>query len=88
MLLSLSIRFFLGPALMVISSYAVGMRGILLKVAIVQVSYTPFFQLTSVHVVFQNCVKFEYEKLCLTSEASNAGSSTSRNSAICVCEGV
>ncbi|KAK1666770.1 hypothetical protein QYE76_054929 [Lolium multiflorum] len=36
MLLSLSIRFFLGPALMVISSYAVGMRGILLKVAIVQ----------------------------------------------------
>uniref|UniRef100_A0ACD5VU71 Uncharacterized protein n=1 Tax=Avena sativa TaxID=4498 RepID=A0ACD5VU71_AVESA len=36
MLLSLSIRFFLGPALMVVSSYAVGMRGILLKVAIVQ----------------------------------------------------
>ncbi|PNT72709.1 hypothetical protein BRADI_2g48170v3 [Brachypodium distachyon] len=36
MLLSLGIRFFLGPALMVISSYAVGMRGILLKVAIVQ----------------------------------------------------
>uniref|UniRef100_A0ACD5VHB0 Uncharacterized protein n=1 Tax=Avena sativa TaxID=4498 RepID=A0ACD5VHB0_AVESA len=36
MLLSLSMRFFLGPALMVISSYAVGMRGILLKVAIVQ----------------------------------------------------
>ncbi|VAH62387.1 unnamed protein product [Triticum turgidum subsp. durum] len=36
MLLSLGIRFFLGPALMMISSYAVGMRGILLKVAIVQ----------------------------------------------------
>ncbi|CAM0882403.1 unnamed protein product [Alopecurus aequalis] len=36
MLLSLSIRFFLGPALMVVSSYAVGMRGTLLKVAIVQ----------------------------------------------------
>uniref|UniRef100_R7W6Y6 Uncharacterized protein n=1 Tax=Aegilops tauschii TaxID=37682 RepID=R7W6Y6_AEGTA len=36
MLVSLGIRFFLGPALMMISSYAVGMRGILLKVAIVQ----------------------------------------------------
>jgi hypothetical protein len=34
---------------MVISSYAVGMRGILLKVAIVQVSFTLFFQLASVH---------------------------------------
>lgn len=37
MLLSLGIRFFLGPALMVISSYAIGMRGTLLKVAIIQV---------------------------------------------------
>ncbi|KAL5222193.1 hypothetical protein ABZP36_026906 [Zizania latifolia] len=36
MVLSLVIRFFLGPALMVISSYAIGMRGVLLKVAIVQ----------------------------------------------------
>ncbi|CAD6230092.1 unnamed protein product [Miscanthus lutarioriparius] len=36
MLLSLGIRFFLGPALMVISSYAIGMRGTLLKVAIIQ----------------------------------------------------
>ncbi|KAF8678513.1 hypothetical protein HU200_046267 [Digitaria exilis] len=36
MLLSLGIRFFLGPALMVISSYAIGMRGTLLKVAIMQ----------------------------------------------------
>ncbi|TVU35317.1 hypothetical protein EJB05_17202 [Eragrostis curvula] len=36
MLLSLGIRFFLGPALMVISSYAVGMRGTLLKIAIMQ----------------------------------------------------
>ncbi|VAH78273.1 unnamed protein product [Triticum turgidum subsp. durum] len=36
MLLSLGFRFFLGPALMMVSSYAVGMRGILLKVAIVQ----------------------------------------------------
>ncbi|GJM93340.1 hypothetical protein PR202_ga09887 [Eleusine coracana subsp. coracana] len=35
-LLSLGIRFLLGPALMVISSYAVGMRGTLLKVAIIQ----------------------------------------------------
>jgi hypothetical protein len=35
---------------MVISSYAVGMRGILLKVAIVQVIFTPLFHLTSVHV--------------------------------------
>ncbi|KAG2600259.1 hypothetical protein PVAP13_5KG474200 [Panicum virgatum] len=36
MLLSLGIRFFLGPALMVISSYAIGMHGTLLKVAIIQ----------------------------------------------------
>ncbi|XP_015695116.1 probable auxin efflux carrier component 8 isoform X2 [Oryza brachyantha] len=36
MLLSLAIRFFLGPALMGISSYATGMRGALLKIAIVQ----------------------------------------------------
>ncbi|OEL32666.1 Auxin efflux carrier component 8 [Dichanthelium oligosanthes] len=36
MLLSLGIRVFLGPALMVISSYAIGMRGTLLKVAIIQ----------------------------------------------------
>ncbi|XP_062219644.1 probable auxin efflux carrier component 8 [Phragmites australis] len=36
MLLSLGIRFFLGPVLMVISSYAIGMRGTLLKVAIIQ----------------------------------------------------
>ncbi|KAG8077727.1 hypothetical protein GUJ93_ZPchr0007g5921 [Zizania palustris] len=37
MVLSLVIRFFLGPALMLVSSYAIGMRGLLLKVAIVQV---------------------------------------------------
>ncbi|XP_025818033.1 probable auxin efflux carrier component 8 isoform X3 [Panicum hallii] len=55
MLLSLGIRFFLGPAMMVISSYAIGMHGTLLKVAIIQ--------------------------FC-------TGSSTSRNRAICVCEGV
>uniref|UniRef100_A0A0E0JN88 Auxin efflux carrier component n=1 Tax=Oryza punctata TaxID=4537 RepID=A0A0E0JN88_ORYPU len=36
MLLALAIRFFLGPALMGISSYAIGMRGVLLKIAIVQ----------------------------------------------------
>eukprot|EP00267_Zea_mays_P052380 XP_020405429.1 uncharacterized protein LOC100381964 isoform X2 [Zea mays] len=36
MLLSLGIRFFLGPGLMVISSYLIGMRGTLLKVAIIQ----------------------------------------------------
>jgi hypothetical protein len=36
-LISLGIRVFLGPALMVISSYAIGMRGILLKIAIIQV---------------------------------------------------
>ncbi|PUZ55056.1 hypothetical protein GQ55_5G181600 [Panicum hallii var. hallii] len=36
MLLSLGIRFFLGPAMMVISSYAIGMHGTLLKVAIIQ----------------------------------------------------
>jgi auxin efflux carrier family len=57
MLLSLSIRFFLGPALMVISSYAVGMRGILLKVAIVQVIFTPLFHLTSVHVATRTNTK-------------------------------
>jgi len=42
MLLSLGIRFFLGPALMVISSYAIGMHGTLLKVAIIQVDSSPF----------------------------------------------
>jgi auxin efflux carrier family len=42
MLLSLGVRFFLGPALMVISSYAIGMHGILLKVAIIQVHSIPF----------------------------------------------
>jgi auxin efflux carrier family len=36
MLLSLGIRVFLGPALMAISSYAIGMRGTLLKIAIIQ----------------------------------------------------
>ncbi|XP_052140934.1 probable auxin efflux carrier component 8 isoform X3 [Oryza glaberrima] len=36
MLLALAIRFFLGPALMGMSSYAIGMRGVLLKIAIVQ----------------------------------------------------
>nr|AFK32346.1 putative auxin efflux carrier PIN8 [Zea mays] len=36
MLLSLGVRFFLGPGLMVISSYLIGMRGTLLKVAIIQ----------------------------------------------------
>ncbi|KAL6839813.1 hypothetical protein ACP4OV_029623 [Aristida adscensionis] len=36
MLLSLGIKFFIGPALMLISSYATGMRGISLKVAIIQ----------------------------------------------------
>jgi len=42
MLVSLGIRFFLGPALMVISSYAIGMHGTLLKVAIIQVDSSPF----------------------------------------------
>lgn len=59
MLLSLGIRFFLGPALMMISSYAVGMRGILLKVAIVQVSFSPLFHLTSVRVAIHNRMKFK-----------------------------
>uniref|UniRef100_A0A0D9V4Y1 Auxin efflux carrier component n=1 Tax=Leersia perrieri TaxID=77586 RepID=A0A0D9V4Y1_9ORYZ len=36
MLLSLAIRFFLGPILMGASSYVIGMRGVLLKIAIVQ----------------------------------------------------
>ncbi len=43
MLLALAIRFFLGPALMGMSSYAIGMRGVLLKIAIVQVYSSSFF---------------------------------------------
>ncbi|KAK3165268.1 hypothetical protein QOZ80_1AG0031080 [Eleusine coracana subsp. coracana] len=42
-LLSLGIRFLLGPALMVISSYAVGMRGTLLKVAIIQILHRQLY---------------------------------------------
>lgn len=36
--LSMGIKFILGPALMAISSYAVGLRGTLLSIAIVQVN--------------------------------------------------
>jgi auxin efflux carrier family protein len=35
--LSLALRFVLGPSLMALSSYVIGMRGLLLEVAILQV---------------------------------------------------
>ncbi|KAK8453535.1 hypothetical protein SEVIR_5G298200v4 [Setaria viridis] len=84
MLLSLGIRFFLGPALMVISSYAIGMHGILLKVAIIQVHSSPFICIVHSNTTMWNSktnVMLDLSRFC-------TGSSTSRNSAICVCEGV
>lgn len=40
MLVSMAVRFIIGPALMSVPSYAVGMRGSLLGAAIVQVNHT------------------------------------------------
>lgn len=41
--LAIALKFIAGPALMIVSSYAIGLRGTLFKVAIVQVQKSSFF---------------------------------------------
>jgi hypothetical protein len=86
MLLSLRIRFFLGPALMVISSYAIGMRGTLLQVAIMQVHS----RILVISTVSSSSLLLPMSKKNMMLDLSKfyTDSSTSRNSAICVCERV
>lgn len=79
--LAMAMKFLAGPFLMAVPSLALGLRGKLLKVAIVQVSK-------------KHCL-FSYLKIPLDlmlnlniSIEHNAGCSPSGNSSICLCKGV
>lgn len=80
---AMAVRFLTGPAVMAAASIAVGLRGNLLRVAIVQVFMRIIRVIIELYVNHKKFRLLPYENVIL-----KIGGTSSRDCSICVCERV
>lgn len=86
---SMAVRFLTGPAVMAAASIAVGLRGVLLHVAIVQVKElycesTKLFSPSLPNYSFGHCSATKFHKFVFIF----SGCSSTRDCALCLCQGI